>query len=103
MFRHIGVSMIKPRTYFLHQRKFLFPSLIVHWECYQNQLLAKIQQPQDVTCSGDGRYDSMGHSAKYGTYTIFCNTLSKLIHFELVQVRSVKVHKKVCVVYKCMY
>ena len=37
--------------------------------------------------SGDVRFDSMGHNAKYGTYTMFCNTISKLVHFELVQVR----------------
>ena len=33
-----------------------------------------------------GRHDSMGHCAKYGAYTIFCCTLTKIIHFSLVQV-----------------
>ncbi|XP_066270376.1 uncharacterized protein [Branchiostoma lanceolatum] len=27
----------------------------------------------------------MGHSAKYGTYTMFCNSISKLVHFEMLQ------------------
>ena len=38
--------------------------------------------------AGDGRHDSMGHSAKSGAYTLFCNNLLKIIHFNLVQVRS---------------
>jgi len=33
-----------------------------------------------------GRHDSMGHSAKYGTYSIFCCTIGYIIHLVLVQV-----------------
>lgn len=36
--------------------------------------------------AGDGRHDSMGHSAKYGAYTMFCCTMPSIVHFELVQV-----------------
>ena len=39
-----------------------------------------------LVISGDGRHDSMGHSAKYGTYTIFCCNIPKIIHFRLMQV-----------------
>ena len=28
----------------------------------------------------------MGHSAKYGAYTMFCCAIAKIVHFELVQV-----------------
>ena len=41
---------------------------------------------EGIVISGDGRHDSMGHSAKYCAYTIFCCTKPKLIHFNLVQV-----------------
>ena len=41
---------------------------------------------QKVVIAGDGRHDSMGHSAKYGAYTIFCCTIPLIIHFSLVQV-----------------
>ena len=40
------------------------------------------------TWSGDGRFDLMGHSAKYGVYTMYNNSISKLVHFELLQVRT---------------
>ena len=28
----------------------------------------------------------MGHSAKYGSYTMFCSSIMKIVHFELLQV-----------------
>ena len=31
----------------------------------------------------------MGHNAKFGVYTMFCNTILKVVHFELLQVSSV--------------
>ena len=39
-----------------------------------------------MVLAGDGRHDSMGHSAKYGTYIIFCCTVGLIIHIVLVQV-----------------
>ena len=41
---------------------------------------------KEVVLAGDGRHDSMGHSAKYGTYTMFCCTIGLIIHIVLVQV-----------------
>jgi len=43
--------------------------------------------------SGDGRYDSMGHCAKYGTYTMFNNGTGKLVHFEILQVLILLIYK----------
>ena len=39
-----------------------------------------------VVIAGDGRHDSMGHSAKFCAYTIFCCTSPMIIHFDIVQV-----------------
>lgn len=41
---------------------------------------------KDVIWCGDGCFDSMGHSAKYGAYTMFCSSILKVVHFELLQV-----------------
>lgn len=38
-----------------------------------------------MVLAGDGRHDSMGHSAKYGTYTIFCCTIGLIIHLVVIQ------------------
>ena len=52
---------------------------------YQSKLLEQLRN-KEVVLAGDGRHDSMGHSAKYGTYTMFCCTIGLIIHIVLVQV-----------------
>jgi hypothetical protein len=34
----------------------------------------------------DERFDLMGHNAKFGVYSMFSTDLSKIVHFELLQV-----------------
>lgn len=80
MFKHMGLAAISIRTYFYHQKTFLFPSVLLHWERYRSSLLSKISSLKDVEWSGDARFDSMGHNAKYGANSMFCNTISKLVH-----------------------
>lgn len=86
MFKHMGLSAISPRTYYYHQKRFHFPSVLHHWETYQASLLGELKEIEKPAWSGDGRFDSMGHSAKYGVYTMYSNSISKLVHFELFQV-----------------
>jgi len=86
VFRHLGLQVHSARTYFRHQKSFLFPVILHHWDSYRADLIAKIKQMKDVAWTGDGRFDSVGHSAKYGVYSMFCTTIMKIVHFELVQV-----------------
>lgn len=85
--RHLGLSVYCARTFFLHQTRFLFPIILKHWETYRAVLINQLKAVKHVAWSGDGRFDSMGHCAKYGVYTMFCSSISKVVHFELVQVR----------------
>ena len=87
--KHMGLAVYSPRTFFYHQSKFLFPTIFIHWEAYQSKLIESIRTMAETVCCGDGRFDSMGHSAKYGAYTMFCTTVMKIVHFDLLQV-SVK-------------
>lgn len=92
MFRHMNLAAVSIRTYFRHQSKFLFPSLLGYWEKYQKEIMQKVNDKSEnekLSWSGDGRYDSMGHNAKYGVYTMYNNNISKLVHFELLQVNTV--------------
>ena len=86
LFRHMGLCCFKARTFFRHQKKFLFPSIIHHWERYRETLLQALRPTKNLIWSGDGRFDSMGHNAKYGIYSMFCSNNSKIVHFELLQV-----------------
>ena len=71
MLRHMGLSAISVQTFFYRQKKFLFPSVLCHWESYRSSLLEKLKGIKNAQWSGDGRFDSMGHNAKYGVYTLF--------------------------------
>ena len=63
------------------------PSIYLLWKRYQAKLFDQLEENgKDLIIGGDGRHDSMGHSAKYGAYTIFCCNISKIIDFALVQV-----------------
>ena len=86
VFRHMGLQVFSASTFFRHQKSFLFPIVLHHWETYQADLISKIKQLKDVAWTGDGRFDSVGHSAKYGVYSMFCTSVMKIVHFELVQV-----------------
>lgn len=89
VFRHMGLCVYSACTFFTHQHRFLFPTVIHHWESYQAGLVSTLKNMKDVVWSGDGRFDSMGHSAKFGAYTMFCTSIMKVVHFELIQVWDV--------------
>ncbi|KAK3743480.1 hypothetical protein QZH41_013093, partial [Actinostola sp. cb2023] len=85
VFQHMGICVYSARTFFRHQKFFLFPTVLHYWESYQADLITKLKNLKDVVWTGDGRFDSMGHSAKYGVYTMLCTTIMKVVHFEVVQ------------------
>ncbi len=91
--KHIGLRAYSSRAFFRHQRKFLFPLIVVYWKRYQQSLFNEVRKLKGAARSSDGQFDSMGHSAKFGTYTMFCNAPSKIVHFEVVQV-SCHLHLK---------
>lgn len=83
--RHMGLIVYHHPTYYYHQRHLLVPTIVKFWRSYQTNILNSLKG-KEVVIAGDGRHDSMGHSAKYGTYTIFCCTLGLIIHIILLQV-----------------
>ena len=94
LFKHMGLCTISLRTYFVYQNKFLFPSIMKCWRESQAHIFHEIEDSENCeTWSGDGRYDSMGHCAKYGTYTMFNNGTGKLVHFEILQVLILLIYK----------
>ena len=71
VFKHMGLCVYNVRTYFIHQHKFLLPVILKYWEEYQAVLIEKVKTMKDTIWFGDGRFDSLGDSAKYGSYTMF--------------------------------
>ena len=85
VFHHINILVYRESTYYYHQKHLLIPAIVTFWRRYQQRILERLRGVE-VTLAGDGRHDSMGHSAKYGTYTTFCCTLGLIINIVVVQV-----------------
>ena len=84
---HMNIACITDRTYYNHQKEFLEPAVVAVWGKKQAELLAQCRTSGNpLIIGGDGRADSPGHSAKYGSYGIIDLTSNKVIHLELVQV-----------------
>ena len=50
---------------------------------------------KEAVLAGDGRHNSMGHSAKYGSYTIFCCRIGIIIHLFVINVTSSAMTEKI--------
>ena len=86
-FNVLNCPTITKRTFFDHQRLYLQPAINVVWELKQDILLDQLRHKRDeLAFGGDGRADSPGHSAKYGSYTLMELSSSKVVDFQLVQV-----------------
>ena len=84
----LQVACISERTFHHHQTKYLAPSIIHVWKHSQQALLSKCKSP--VVIGADGRADSPGHSAKFGSYSIIDMSSNKVVHIELVQVTIIQ-------------
>ena len=68
-----------------------FPAIHMHWKRYKTSCQAKLKELDGIVLAGDGRRDSMGHSAKIlYFYSVFCcdDPLNAIIDFSLMQVLS---------------
>ena len=81
----MNVASIAYSTYLDHQRKYLQPAIVSCWERNQFSLIGEFGDDK-LTIGGDGRCDSPGHTAKYGSYTFLELQTNKVLHIELVQV-----------------
>ncbi len=62
------------------------PSMFKLWDQQQKALLECLKD-KVLTLGGDGRCDTPGHCAKYGSYTIMDLDTNKIVDTQLVQVR----------------
>lgn len=89
MFRIFGCASISESTYFNHQKTFLQPSINSVWKHKQETLFKQLRkEKRPLIIGGDGRADSPGHSAKFGSYTVMELKNKKVIDIELVQVNK---------------
>jgi hypothetical protein len=79
-----NLRMITKSTYNRNQAIYLFPIVNSAWENEQRKMSTELKD-KSLNVSGDGRCDSPGHCAKYGTYSIMDNATNKIINFSLQQ------------------
>ena len=73
------VKIIEERTFYKTQKKYLFKR--------RDNVIQKLK-PEKLDVVGGGRYDSPGHSAKYGTYTIMNDETNEIIDFFVAHVSN---------------
>ena len=87
IFKILNCSMITRESFFRHQSTYLQPAIRSVWERHQEVLLSVFREKgESLVVAGDGRADSPGHSAKYGSYSLIELTCNKVVDFKLVQV-----------------
>ena len=87
MLRTLNCSTITGKTFFRHQKSHLQPTISLVWERQQRKLISELmEEKQGLILGGDGRADSPGHSAKYGSYSIIGLKKNKVVDLKLVQV-----------------
>ena len=87
IFKILNVAAITRRTFFRHQNKYLQPAIDNVWKQNQKSLLMSLKKKgKPLVLAGDGRSDSPGHSAKYGSYSVLELNCNKIVDFKLVQV-----------------
>ena len=85
IFSSLNCATITRKTFFRHQKAFLQPAINCIWENEQETLIDQLKvKKQGLVLGGDGRADSPGHSAKYGSYSVVDLKQSKVVDLKLV-------------------
>ena len=86
----LNLQIVSKATFYKVQDKYVIPVVHNSWHNHQKQVLKDIKnQKTPLNVAGDGRCDSPGHSAKYGTYSLMDESSGKVVDFSLVQVTEV--------------
>ena len=90
MLKILGCVSITSRTYFRHQRHYLQPAILSVWNKHQAKIIKQLQlEKRALVLGGDGRADSPGHSAKFGSYTMTELKKRVVLDVQLVQVSTI--------------
>ena len=85
----LNLQFFSESVFYDTQAKYLFPVVNEAWEAESRHQINKLTSREVVNLSGDGRCDSPGHSAKYGTYTLMDEDTGNFVAFNVVQVSEV--------------
>ena len=76
-----NVQVMSEQCFYQIQKKYLFPAVNSVYEKRRNEIVERVKSVKELNLVGDGRFDSPGHSAKYGTYTFMNEDSKEIIDF----------------------
>lgn len=86
----LNLNFVNKDQFYDVQDKIVFPVIDSAYKKQQKDVTETIKKENTpVDLCGDGRSDSPGHNAKYGTYSLMDETSGKIVDFSLVQVSEV--------------
>ena len=89
LLENMNRKSITSRTFTNHQQWFLHPAIENIWSQKRIQIFEEKKKINlSLVIAGDGRADSPGHSAKYGSYTVLDLENSNVLDVQLVQVSN---------------
>lgn len=83
IFNFIGIATIAANTFFNHQRLYLNKVVTSFWKQQQEDITKSMHE--EISVAGDARCDSMGHSAKFCSYSVMDVDTNKVLSVELIQ------------------
>ena len=83
----VGIQFIGRSNFYKLQKRFLFPAINHVYTGQQKGILSSMQG-KSLDIIGDGRFDSPGNSAKFGTYTIMDSETDKVLSFFIAHVSN---------------
>ena len=82
------VKMFSKSTFFTIQNRLLFPAINNVYQSKRHEILERTKKSKNICLVGDGRCDSPGFSAMYGTYTLMNEINNEIIDFFTAHVRN---------------
>ena len=87
LFKFLGIGFLSSSTFHRIQRNYIVPEVLSTWEEMKREIWLVLGKETLILC-GDGRSDSPGHSAKYGTYILLEQFLDVIVDLEIIDKRE---------------
>jgi len=95
MYRQMNIQCISISTYMQHQKYYLHPAIRNVWYNFQKDYVDYAKEKNlSLNLGGDGRADTPGHSAKYGSYTMLDLDAGLVVDIQLVQVHDFSLYNR---------
>ena len=85
----LHIAMIGKTLFHRLQKRILFPVINKHYELSKPSIFSYMKTLDTVDLAGDGRCDSPGYNAKYGTYTFMLLPSNQIVNFKVTHVSQV--------------